>query len=143
MPDPFPAPALPRAQVAPAVTPASGQNSLLLLAVVVGAALYVAREVLIPVTIAVLLSFLLAPLIGLLRRARLWRTPAVLLAVIVALGVIIGIGGAIGTQIASLVGDIPQYSTTIENKVGTARDAVLGRFNVLISRLGHPFAGAT
>jgi predicted PurR-regulated permease PerM len=141
--DPFPAPALARAHVAPAATPPPAQNSLLMVAAIVIAALYVAREVLIPVTIAVLLSFLLAPLVKLLRRARLCRTPAVLLAVILALIVIIGIGGAIGTQIASLVSEIPRYSTTIEHKIDAARGFTLGRVNRLINQLGHQFAGAS
>ncbi len=113
-----------------------------MVAAIVVAALYLAREILIPITIAVLLSFLLAPLVGLLRRARLWRTPAVLLAAILALGVIIGIGGAIGTQIASLVREVPRYSGTIEQKIDTVRGLTIGRVNGLIGRLGHQLAGA-
>ncbi len=109
---------------------------------VVVAALYFAREILIPITIAVLLSFLLAPLIGLLRRARLWRTPAVLLAVILALGVILGIGGAIGSQIASLVNEVPRYSTTIEHKIDAVRGFTIGRVNGLISRFGRQLSDA-
>jgi predicted PurR-regulated permease PerM len=135
MPDLSSAP--PPAQVRAAGTPESARDSLLMAAVIVVAALYFAREVLIPVTIAVLLSFLLAPLVGLLRRARIGRTPAVLLAVVLALAVILGLGGAIGAQVAGLVGEIPYYSTTIERKVDTVREMTLGRVNGLINRLGH------
>lgn len=142
MPDPSPASPLPPARVVPAAAPAAAQDSLLLVAVVVVAALYFAREVLIPITIAVLLSFLLAPVVGLLRRAWLWRTPAVLLAVILALAVITGIGGAIGTQVASLANEIPLYSTTIEHKIDAARDFTFGRLNGLINRFGNQLAGA-
>ena len=53
--------------------------------VVVIAALYFAREVLIPITLAILLSFLLAPLVELFRRWHLGRVPSVLLAVILFL----------------------------------------------------------
>ena len=65
----------PPVQVAPAETP--GLRSLLTIAVafVVVAGLYFGRSVLIPLTLAVLLSFLLAPLVSLLRRGHLGRIP--------------------------------------------------------------------
>ena len=53
--------------------------------VVVVAALYLAREVLVPITVAILLSFVLAPLADLLRRWRLGRVPSVLIAVFLRL----------------------------------------------------------
>src|ERR1700761_4664680 len=99
--------------VAPAETP--GLSGLLTLAVgvVVVAGLYLGRTVLIPITLAVLLSFVLAPLVNLLRRIHLGRVPSVLLAVVLALGVILAIGGLIGTQLAELVPQIPTYAQTI------------------------------
>ena len=77
------------ASVPPAETP--GLSGLLTLAVgvVVVAGLYLGRTVLIPITLAVLLSFLLAPLVNLLRRVRLGRVPSVLVAVFLALTVIL------------------------------------------------------
>ncbi|MGH7111445.1 MAG: AI-2E family transporter, partial [Stellaceae bacterium] len=61
--------------VAPTGTPGiSGMLGVLVAAVVV-AALYFGREVLLPITLAVLLSFLLSPLVELLRRAWLGRVP--------------------------------------------------------------------
>jgi predicted PurR-regulated permease PerM len=95
--------------------------------VVVIAALYFAREILIPITLAILLSFLLVPIVELLRRARFGRVPAVLLAVIMALSVILGFGGAIGSQVAQLATNIPQYAVTIEKKVDTVRAYTVGR----------------
>ena len=50
----------------------------LAIGVIVIAALYVAQEVFIPITLAVILSFILSPLVNLLGRLGLWRTPAVL-----------------------------------------------------------------
>jgi len=101
------------------------------------AALYLAREILIPITLAILLSFLLAPIVELLRRGRLGRVPAVLLAVIMALGVILGFGGAIGSQVAQLATNIPQYAVTIENKVDTVRSYTVGRIASFVGSLGH------
>jgi predicted PurR-regulated permease PerM len=105
--------------------------------VVVIAALYFAREILIPITLAILLSFLLVPIVELLRRARLGRVPAVLLAVIMALSVILGFGGAIGSQVAQLATNIPQYAVTIEKKVDTVRAYTVGRIASLVHGLGH------
>src|SRR5690242_18379713 len=39
----------------------------------------------------------------------------------IAIGVIVALGGVIGAQIAGLVGQVPQYQTTIETKVGSLR----------------------
>ncbi|MCK8785078.1 AI-2E family transporter [Roseomonas sp. NAR14] len=108
--------------------------------VVVVAALYLGREVLIPITLAVLLSFVLAPLVGLLRRVGLPRTPSVLAAVVLALGVILLLGSLIGMQIAGLAQDLPRYQSTIQQKIDTVQNGVLHRLNHLVGELGH--AGA-
>src|SRR3954468_7286462 len=78
-------------------------------AIAIIAALYFAREVLIPITVAILLSFVLSPLVDLLRRINLGRVPSVLVAVVLALAVILMIGGVIGSQVAQLAGQIPEY----------------------------------
>ncbi|HUS17031.1 MAG TPA: AI-2E family transporter [Chloroflexia bacterium] len=121
-----------------------------LLAVVVGvvavAALYLGREVLVPITLAVLLSFVLAPVVDLLRRLWLGRVPAVLLAVLLALGAILFVGGLIGTQVAGLARDAPSYAATIERKVAAVRAYTVGRFSEVMDSfgrgLGHGGAGA-
>jgi predicted PurR-regulated permease PerM len=143
MPDLPVSPIPSRAQVAPAEIP--GVNALLTLAaaVVFIAALFLAREVLIPVTLAILLSFVLAPLVELLRKARLPRVLAVLLAVVVAIGIILALAGLIGTQIASLVGDFPRYQYTIEQKVDAVEHATTERLSQLVSRFGHQLDRAT
>jgi predicted PurR-regulated permease PerM len=114
-------------------------NSLLTLAVgvVVVAALYLAKEVLIPVTLAVLLSFLLAPIASLLRRLHIGRTASVLVAVLLALSVMVGAGSVVGLQIASLAQDLPEYQTTIQTKIAAVRDEVLVNLNALQTRLDH------
>lgn len=111
--------------------PLPGLESLVTLVamVVVVAGLYLAREVLIPITLAVLLSFVLAPLVGVLRRIHIPNVPSVLLAVLLGLGVLGAIGGVIGLQVASLATDVPRYADTIETKIGNLRGATLGRFN--------------
>jgi predicted PurR-regulated permease PerM len=121
-----------------------GVNSLLTLTVcvVVVAALYCAREVLIPVTLALLLSFLLAPLVSLLRRLHMARVPAVLLSIVIALMLILALGVVIEQQIADLAPDLPQYETTIDAKVQVLRRTTLGRLETLMSQMGGQFGAA-
>ncbi|HQT61466.1 MULTISPECIES: AI-2E family transporter [unclassified Acidiphilium] len=117
--------------------------------VVAVATLSIARDVLIPITLAVLLSFLLAPLVNLLRRTGLGRVPGVVLAVLLALGVILGTAGLIGTQVADLAGDIPRYTDTIQQKVDAVQSATFGRLSAFVGSMGsqinrdsHASAGA-
>jgi len=118
-----------------------GVNSLLTLtvSVVVVAALYCAREVLIPVTLAGLLSFLLAPLVSLLRRLHVPRVPAVLLGIGTAMALILALGVVIEQQIADLAPELPHYETTIDAKVETLRRTTLGRLETLMTEMGGQF----
>jgi predicted PurR-regulated permease PerM len=126
-------------KIVPPELPAT--NSLLTLAVgvVVVAALYLAREVLIPVTLAVLLSFLLAPIASRLRRLHIGRTASVLVAVCLALGVMGAAGSVVGVQMVSLAHDLPAYQSTIETKIATLRSAALSGLTQLELRLDHQF----
>lgn len=108
---------------------------LLISGVIVVAALYLAREVLIPITLAVLLSFVLAPVVGQLRRMHLPRVVAVLLTVMVALGIIGVVGGLIGVQIASLAPDIPRYASTVGNKVNALQNFAVGHVSQTVGQL--------
>ena len=101
------------------------------------AALYVAREVIVPVTLAILLSFVLTPLVDLLRAAKLGRVPSVLLAVLLALTVLLAMGGVIGSQLAQLATKIPEYTNTIEQKIDRVRAATVDRVTVFLDRLRH------
>lgn len=107
----------------------------LIVAVVVVVGLYVGRSVLLPITLAVLLSFVLAPLVRLLRRIYLGRILSVFIAVLIALGVIMTLGGLIGTQVAELVQDVPRYTYTIEQKVAALRSVTLDPANQLLKRV--------
>ncbi|QEE42899.1 AI-2E family transporter [Methylobacterium sp. WL2] len=131
------------AQVPPPLLP--GLHGLLTLAigVVVVAALYFGREVFIPLVLAVLLSFVLGPVVNLLRWARLGRVPSVIVAVLLALGVIGGIGAVIGTQVAGLAGNLPQYQATVQKKFAGLQQGWLGEANRVISKFSHEVHDAT
>ncbi len=114
-------------RIAAAETPSAPLASSMVVFAIIVAGLYLGREVLIPIAIAVLLSFVLGPLVNLLRRLRLGRFVAVLAAVLFATGIIGALSTVIGVQVADLVQDIPRYQHTIERKVQGLREGALGR----------------
>ena len=124
------------AQVAPAETPSLRSLTTLAGSVVIVAALYFGREVLIPITLAILLSFVLAPLAGLLRRA-IGRIPAVILSVLIAVTIFLALAGVMGVQVAELANDIPRYQTTIRQKVDTLRRFTTEPLSGLIGTVGR------
>ena len=98
-------------ETAPSVPAASAPELRTLVAIAVGAivvaTLYIAQDVLIPITLAVLLSFVLSPLVDVLRRTGLWRAAAVAVSVLVAVGAIGLIGTLLGSQAAALQDIMP------------------------------------
>ena len=99
--------------------PGLGALTGIVIAAAVIATLDFGQEVLIPITLAVMLSFVLSPLMAALRRLWIGRVPAALLAVLLAIGIILVVSGIIGTQIAGLVVRVPQYQTTISTKAAS------------------------
>jgi predicted PurR-regulated permease PerM len=129
---------LPRGAGVPASEVPRPQGLLVLLvAVVVVAALYLAKTVLIPITLAVLLSFVLGPVVELFRRIHLPKVAAVLLAVLLALTIILLVATLIGTQIADLAGNLPQYQATVMQKFDTVRSLLSDRLSAMMSQFGH------
>ncbi|WP_407523913.1 AI-2E family transporter [Methylobacterium oryzisoli] len=143
MPNPVEPAALRPARVPPPATPGTSGLATLAIAVVTIAALYLGREVFIPLVLAVLLSFVLAPVVNGLRRLRLGRAPSVIAAVLLALGVIVAIGTTLGLQVADLAKDLPQYQATVQRKVSNLQEGVLGRANALISKVHHQISEAS
>src|SRR5690242_1329989 len=129
------APATP-VQVSPPAGPDPVTLVMIALGVVVVAALYLAREVLIPITLAILLSFVLGPVVSLFRRLHLPRVPAVLLAVVLALCIIATLGSVIGVQIASLAPDLPRYASTVGQKINAVQGFAVGQLSQIVSRVG-------
>ncbi|SIT41105.1 putative permease [Paraburkholderia ribeironis] len=102
--------------------------------VVVVCGLYFGREVLIPITLSVLLSFLLAPLVQMLRRLHMGQLPSIFIAVLFALASLLAVGTLIGAQLVQLAGDLPQYQVAIEQKIETVQEKTVGRADSLMSR---------
>nr|WP_276592324.1 MULTISPECIES: AI-2E family transporter [unclassified Methylobacterium] len=98
----------------------------LLLVVATMAALYLGRDILVPVTLAILLSFVLVPAVRLLRRLRVPRAAAVLLVVVIVFGALFGIGSLIASEASQLAADLPRYTQTMRTKIKDLRGATAG-----------------
>ena len=93
--------------------------------VLVAAVLYWARPVLVPIALAMLLTFVLSPPVTWLQR---WigRVPAVL-AVVTLLGVLLaGAGYGVALQMSELAGELPRYRSNIRQKIADVRNAGRG-----------------
>jgi len=112
---------------------------------VVVSGIYFGKPVLMPLALAVLLSFALAPLVALLRHIRLGSIPSVLLSLCVALVLIAAVGTFVGSQLAGLARDLPSYQNNIARKIvsirGSASDGTLSRLNRTIQALGAQISG--
>jgi len=98
-----------------------------ILAAIIVMVLYFGREIIIPIALAILLSFVLAPLVGLLQRVRIPRGLAVVSVVIIAFALIFAMGSLLATQLTQLAGDLPRYQSTISEKIQSFRDTTAGR----------------
>jgi predicted PurR-regulated permease PerM len=95
----------------------------LLIAALVIAGLYIGREVLLPLALAILLSFVLTPMLLFLRRLKLPRVLGVAIVVSFAFAVIFGLGWLLSQQAAQLVEDFPRYRSTIAEKISVLRSS--------------------
>jgi len=101
------------------------------------ALLYLARDVLVPITLAVILSLLIAPLVRLLRRMHLGQTLSVLAAVLVLAFSFAAVAGVLGSQLVHMAQSLPRYQRTIEHKLRTLNDVTVGKFNELTRQAGR------
>jgi predicted PurR-regulated permease PerM len=95
------------------------------------ALLYFARDVLVPITLAIILSLLIAPLVRALRHIGLGQTLSVLAAVLVLAFSFAAVAGVIGSQLVHMAASLPRYERTIEHKLRTLNDITVGKFNEL------------
>ncbi|WP_407524350.1 AI-2E family transporter [Methylobacterium oryzisoli] len=129
-------PAVPT-RIPAAETPGQGLATPLIIGAILVAGLYLGREILIPIAIAVLLSFVLGPLVNLLRKLRIGRMAAIVLAVLTCLGIVASLAGIIGMQAAELGTGLPRYQRTIERKLDTLKSGVLGDLAGYVRSIGR------
>ena len=98
-----------------------------ILTVIIIMMLYFGREIVIPIALAILLSFVLAPLVGLLQRLWVPRGLAVVSVVIIAFAFIFAMGSILASQLRQLAGELPRYQSTISEKIQSFRETTAGR----------------
>src|SRR5215204_5593198 len=108
-----------RASKNPSASALAGIFTVLLTAFVI-TLLYVGREILIPLALAVMLTFLLAPLVAWMERG-IGRIAAVLLGVALLFGLIGGTGWLLTRQVIDLAARLPDYQANIESKLRAIR----------------------
>lgn len=84
---------------------------------IVVAALYFARDVLIPLALAVMISFLLGPVVTRLERKRLPRPAAVSIVVTILFTVLAALTWIVIVQVEDLAGQLPKYQDNIAMKI--------------------------
>jgi predicted PurR-regulated permease PerM len=112
-----------RSRAVPA--PASALTTVLL-GVIVVTALYFGREVLVPIALAVLMSFVLAPLVRLLQGIYVPRIAAVIVSVLVAFALVFSLAAMMVSQVNQLASDLPGYQSTLQSKIQSLRGAAGG-----------------
>ncbi len=85
------------------------------------AVLYFAREVLIPLALAILFSFLLGPVVRRIERIGLWRVPSVLVVTAAFFGIFAAVGWVTAHQVVGLAEKLPGYQDNIQRKLQDLR----------------------
>lgn len=83
--------------------------------------LYFGQPILIPVLLAVLLSFIMAPGVRFLQKWRLPKSVAILSVVIVTFAILFGIAALVAGTLASLTSQLPQYESNLREKAHSIR----------------------
>ena len=97
--------------------------------VVVTGILYFGRDVLIPLALSVLLSFLLAPGVRHLERRKVHRAAATTIMVAMSCCVMAGVVWLAVAQFMNLAASLPEYKKNIQSKVAVLRSDPDGSFN--------------
>jgi predicted PurR-regulated permease PerM len=114
---PSPLPLLGRASDARTAT----LQGLLIATIVIGA-LYFGHEVLVPLALAILLSFVLTPPLVMLRKIKVPRAIAVGIVVSIAFGIIVAIGWLLSREVTQLATDLPSYRFAMSEKIRVFRE---------------------
>ena len=100
--------------------------------------LYFGRQILIPLALALVLSFLLSPFVGLLERVRLGRVPSVLIVMAVSLFLTGAVAWGVANQLVEIMANVGEYKTNLHDKIQSIRapkSSTLGQATASIKEL--------
>jgi predicted PurR-regulated permease PerM len=101
---------------APAAGRLGGNTGVVVLIAAV-ATLYLARDILIPFAFALILTFLLTPVVAALQKLRIGRIASVLVTMLVSIAIAGSIGWSIANQLVDVANDLPLYRENIQAKI--------------------------
>jgi predicted PurR-regulated permease PerM len=112
------------------------------IAALVIAGLVVGRDILIPLTVAMLVAFILTPVVRRIHAYGMARAPAVLLTVTLVSGLLVGISGVVSNELVNLTAEISTYKSNIIQKVravtGVQREGgALAKATAAVESLGN------
>ena len=102
------------------------KQTVLLTVIVVVAVLRLAQDLFVPLALAVLLTFLLAPIVTRLQHWRINRLIAVIVSIALALALIGGVGDVIFGQFSDLAHQLPQYELHLRQHIAHLRGFLRG-----------------
>ena len=114
----------------------------------VTAILYIGKDVLLPLAIALLLTFALAPIVASLRKTGLPKVVAVLLTVAITFLMISAFAFIVATQVSNLAQNIPTYQANVIEKVRSLRElgaggGIIERLTGAVERVGKELQAGT
>jgi predicted PurR-regulated permease PerM len=110
----------------------------LLTLVLVVAVLWAAKAILLPLALGIILAFALTPVVKLFDRCRLPRFAGVTATMLLALGIVGGIGYVVVNQFAELSTELTRYTSSMRRKVAELRpgkDATLRQLTRTVDRV--------
>jgi predicted PurR-regulated permease PerM len=99
------------------------------------AVLYLAREILVPLAFAVILTFVLTPVVALLERSRIGRVPSVAVTVLIVMAAVGCVGWIIAIQLVNVAEELPRYRQNIHAKMEALRIPTEGPFGLAANSL--------
>lgn len=112
------------------------------------AILYIGKEVLLPLAIALLLTFALAPIVASLRKAGIPKLIAVVLTVVITFLAIAAFAFLVATQVSNLAQNIPTYQANVLEKVRSLKElgaggGIIERLTGAVERVGKELEAGT
>ena len=117
---------------------ASSRSIVLIAFVLVIAALYLGRQIFIPLALAFIFSFLLSPAVIFLERIRFGRIPSVLTVLILSFALVGTVSWAVATQFVAIMDELPSYKANLDLKIRTlhtSRNATLSKASATVQEL--------
>ncbi|MDP2997869.1 MAG: AI-2E family transporter [Bryobacterales bacterium] len=99
------------------------------------AVLYFAREILVPLAFALILTFILTPVVALLQRSRIGRVSSVAVTVLAAMAVAGCAAWIIAIQLVDVAEKLPKYRQNIHAKMAALRIPTKGPIGLAASNL--------